>query len=100
MNMACANQDCRAELKYLRGGQLFLMERQPSSTPVSATGAQAKRPVTLSRYFWLCEGCAQTYSIQRWTDEGIQLSVKPKAKRMPMQTRMYSRDWTMPGLVG
>ena len=35
MNMTCANKDCCAELKYLRGGRLFLMERKPSAQTIS-----------------------------------------------------------------
>ncbi len=101
MNMACANQDCKAELKYLRGGRLFLMERQPNLPHLTSYDpSQPKRPVTMRRYFWLCESCSQKYAIQRWTDTGIQLSPKPGAKRMPVTAASYSRDWTIPGLVG
>ncbi len=101
MNMTCANQVCKAELKYLRGGRLFLMERQPNLPHlISYNPARPKRPVTMRRYFWLCESCAQTYSIQRWTDAGIEIALKPNAKRVPLSTATQSRDWTLPGLVG
>ncbi len=101
MNLSCANRECRAELKYLRGGRLFLMERQPNVPHAdSYNPARPKRPVTMRRYFWLCENCTQTYTIQRWTDSGIELAAKPKAKRAPMSAVVTSREWTMPGLVG
>lgn len=101
MNMSCANHECKAELKYLRGGRLFLMERQPNlPRPTTYDASRPKRPVTMRRYFWLCESCAQTYTIQRWTDGGIELGTKPKAKRAPMSAVVSSRDWTTPGLVG
>ena len=101
MNMSCANRECRAELKYLRGGRLFLMERQPThAQPGSDDSPRPKRPVTMRRYFWLCESCAETFSIRRWTEAGIELAPKAKAKRMPVPTDARSREWTMPGLVG
>jgi hypothetical protein len=101
MNMACANKDCRAELKYLRGGRLFLMERQPNLPHlISYDPSQPKRPVTMRRYFWLCESCAQTYAIRRWTEAGIELAPRRSAKRAPMSVPAHPRDWAVPGLVG
>ena len=101
MNMACANRDCKAELKYLRGGRLFLMERQPNLPHlVSYDPSQPKRPVTMRRYFWLCESCTQIYSIQRWTEAGIELVPRRVQKRVSVSAVAYSRDWTIPGLVG
>lgn len=98
MNLSCANQDCKAELKYLRGGRLFLMERKPNVIHiVSHDSAQVKRPVTMRRYFWLCESCAQVYTIHRWTDGGIELAPR---KRVPAAIPVLSREWTVPGLVG
>lgn len=100
MNMACANHNCNAELKYLRGGRLFLMERQPNLPHlVSYDSSQPKRPVTMRRYFWLCESCAQTYAIQRWTEAGIELAPRRVAKRPPTPA-VHACDWTVPGLVG
>jgi hypothetical protein len=101
MNMSCANRECIAELKYLRGGRLFLMERQPNTPAMDAPdSSRPKRVVMMRRYFWLCESCSQSYSIQRWTERGIELAAKPKAKRMAMGATVDSRGWTMPGLVG
>lgn len=100
MNMACANRDCKAELKYLRGGRLFLMERQPNRPGLPASESQPKRPVTMRRYFWLCESCSQIYSIQRWTDIGIELVSRPGVKRAPIPAPVAIYGWTSPGLVG
>ena len=96
MNMTCANKDCGAELKYLRGGRLFLMERQPNS--LVTTSSETKRTVTMRRYFWLCESCSLRYSIRRWTEVGIELA--PKSKRVQIATAALPREWTLPGLVG
>ena len=101
MNMSCANHNCKAELKYLRGGRLFLMERQPNLPHlISYDPSQPKRPVTMRRYFWLCESWAQKYAMQRWTDGGIELSERRVPKKMPTPAPRISREWNVPGLVG
>ncbi|HWF66595.1 MAG TPA: hypothetical protein VN670_04790 [Acidobacteriaceae bacterium] len=101
MNLSCANPDCKAELKYLRGGRLFLMERRPNVFHMQPRdAAPVKRPVTMRRYFWLCESCSQVYTIQRWTDNGIELASRPMMKRMPTPVPTVGRDWAVPGLVG
>lgn len=118
MNMTCANKNCSAELKYLRGGRLFLMERK-SSTPTitpeevacaaeSKTGsfqipamsasAQSKPPVVIRRYFWLCESCSQIHSIRRWTENGIELVARRKSVQIARS--VLPHEWTLPGLVG
>ncbi len=118
MNMTCANKDCGAELKYLRGGRLFLMERQPSAqatspeswncanapecgsfeSPAMSMPSQGKPTVMMRRYFWLCERCAQMYTIRRWTENGIELA--PRSKRVQAATAVLPHEWTLPGLVG
>jgi hypothetical protein len=118
MNMTCANKDCGVELKYLRGGRLFLMERQsipPTPSPgalycvnasqcssfesPSVTVSSVQKPtVVMRRYFWLCETCSQQYSIRRWTENGIELVAKAKPVRMTRAA--LPREWTLPGLVG
>ncbi len=100
MNMTCANRNCKAELKYLRGGQLFLMEREPHIPSQAAPGsAEPKRHVTMRRYFWLCASCAQDFLIRRWTEDGIELVPRHTPKYSP-QSAKISHGWTMPGLVG
>jgi hypothetical protein len=118
MNMTCANKDCSAELKYLRGGRLFLMERKPSIHPVSpesincandsksgsfdipavSASAQSKPSMVIRRYFWLCEHCSHTYSIRRWTEDGIELA--PRSKCVQIARSVLPHEWTLPGLVG
>jgi hypothetical protein len=118
MNMTCANKDCSAELKYLRGGRLFLMERQPSAQTISpeaiacakdsrgatleisamSASVQSKPPVVIRRYFWLCERCSQVYSIRRWTENGVELV--PRSKCVGIARSVLPHEWTLPGLVG
>jgi hypothetical protein len=118
MNMTCANKNCGAELKYLRGGRLFLMERKPSAPmmspeavacvtdsktgsfqiPAKSASAHSKSPVLIRRYFWLCESCSQVYSIRRWTENGIELV--SRSKSVQIARSVLPHEWTLPGLVG
>lgn len=99
MNMKCANKDCTAELKYLRGGRLFFMERQSNLTSLAGYDtARIEKPVTMRRYFWLCEHCSQVYTIRRWTENGIELIAR--SKPVHVATSVLPRDWNLPGLVG
>lgn len=106
MNLACANKECKAELKYLRGGRLFLMERSLQAIPTLANrtalgtsrSMAASKPVALRRYFWLCESCSEDYVIRSWTEQGVELA--PRHPRKPIQNSIHSRQWMMPGLVG
>lgn len=100
MKMVCANPECVAELKYLRGGRLFLMERQPVIARDGAMTSAPKRSAGMRRYFWLCEDCAKVYSIQRWTDAGIELGVKRPAARVELMETKNAKAWAVPGLVG
>lgn len=120
MNMTCANKDCSAELKYLRGGRLFLMERKLSAQTISpeaiacansskcdsfqisavSASAQSKPPVLMRRYFWLCERCSQIYSIRRWTENGIELAPRSKCVEIARSRSVLPHEWTLPGLVG
>ncbi len=99
MNMKCANKDCTAELKYLRGGHLFFMERQSNLTSMGGYDTpRIEKPVTMRRYFWLCERCAQVYTIRRWTENGIELTAR--SKPVHVATAVSPLDWNLPGLVG
>ena len=100
MNINCANVDCNAELKYLRGGRLYLLEREQFTKPESGLRF-VREHVSVRRYFWLCESCAGQYTIRRWTDQGIELTLRRKAPvraSLPMTER--DPDWVTPGLVG
>lgn len=100
MNMECANRNCKAELKYLRGGRLFLMEREPHISSRMAEGSsEPNRRVTMRRYFWLCENCAQVFLIRRWTENDIELVPRHTSKFSPRSIQ-NSREWAIPGLVG
>ncbi|HZC44171.1 MAG TPA: hypothetical protein VE195_08350, partial [Acidobacteriaceae bacterium] len=66
--------------------------------PAMSTSAQSKPPVSIRRYFWLCERCSQVYSIRRWTENGIELV--PRSKRVEMTRSVLPHEWTLPGLVG
>jgi len=104
MNLACANNECRAELKYLRGGRLFLMDRTPQLGPTSKlnswTVQEPEHHVAMKRYFWLCENCAEQFTIRSWTESGIELVPRHMHKQARNVSSQHSREMFLPGLVG
>ncbi|MHB8302334.1 MAG: hypothetical protein ACYDC6_05780 [Acidobacteriaceae bacterium] len=108
MYLTCANNECNGELKYLRGGRLFLMEREPNASQASlrancdvdADTEMPKRRVSALRYFWLCEKCAERYVIQHWTENGIELAPKQPKKPAQSYSSPNTSGWFLPGLVG
>ena len=99
MNISCANAECNAELKYLRGGRLYLLEREPFRQDENGVRFVPVR-VSVRRYFWLCESCSVQYTIRRWTDHGIELSLRRKPPVMALAVIRHDQEWMMPGLVG
>lgn len=94
MKPRCTNRECMAEFKYLRGGRLSLMDREPKNS-----ADPSKRSVAMRKYFWLCENCASQYVIQRWTEDGVEL----RRRYRPQSTRpifMAADNLMLPGLVG
>lgn len=102
MNLTCANQNCSAELKYLRGGRLYLLEREPHVPAQSAVDPCQPSPhVTMRRYFWLCEACSQKFVLRRWTAVGVELIPRHGPARVTARSQAIgTRDWVVPGLVG
>lgn len=109
MNVQCANPECCAELKYLRGGRLYLMERERAPRLEGAQRLTSNSENTenlgtagshVRRYFWLCQSCAQLYTLRRWTDQGIELASRRRPPVTVMPPRVHDHDWMLPGLVG
>jgi hypothetical protein len=72
--MRCANPECSAELVYLRGGSVQLLELEPD---LSGSGDQENYEFSTHtpprRFFWLCDACSHSYMVKRWTPVGIVL---------------------------
>ena len=99
MNIQCANPECSAELKYLRGGRLYLLEREPFLQHDDGIRHMPGH-VSVRRYFWLCQSCAVKYTIRRWTDHGIELSLRRKPPVTALAVIQHDQEWMLPGLVG
>jgi hypothetical protein len=100
MNIKCANPGCNAELKYLRGGRLFLLERE-QFTMQDGVRRPVYESVRVRKYFWLCEKCAGQYTIRRWTSHGIEIVPRRKAPSIvSLPVTEQDGNWAVPGLVG
>ncbi len=99
MNIPCANPACCAELKYLRGGRLYLMERE-SFLQTNDGRRSLQGNASVRRYFWLCQSCASAYTIRRWTEQGIELEARRRPQVTVLRPMEQEHDYMMPGLVG
>ncbi len=99
MNIQCANPDCKAELKYLRGGRLYLMERETYEKHDGGPRL-VQGQVSVRRYFWLCPTCAEAHTLHRWTERGVELRQRTRPPVAVMARAAQDHDWMMPGLVG
>jgi len=62
----CANPSCSTVFRYLRGGRLFLMEgpRSPLNSVLSSSESGfGKSEFRSGEYFWLCQECAKSMTI-------------------------------------
>ncbi len=60
----CANPNCNAPFHYLRGGRLYSFELRPQTREASS----GKRSTV---YFWICEQCSDTFSLEFDTQRGV-----------------------------
>src|SRR6266568_3959910 len=74
MIMRCANPECSAELIYLRGGSVQLLELEPDlNGSGEAENYEFSTQNPPRRFFWLCDVCAHSYLMKRWTPIGVVL---------------------------
>lgn len=69
----CANPECTTQLRYLREGKVFKVEKD---RPALVTG---KRPTSRVEHFWLCGPCSEKSTLVYDDKTGIRLSTKSVA---------------------
>jgi hypothetical protein len=73
----CANENCAKPFLRLRDGKLFLVETdrlaKPGevATPPFVRARQQQRQV---EHYWLCDGCAEQFTLIYDRDEGVTLT--------------------------
>ncbi len=60
----CANPTCGTPFHYLRGGRLYSFELRAKNSGV----ARQKR---LAVYFWICDRCAESLSLEFDPEQGV-----------------------------
>jgi hypothetical protein len=75
----CANPECQKPFRYLRHGRLFRMEVQPGMERGAGLEGdlKARLPVRRIEFYWLCEECAATMTLN--VREGIGVALRPQA---------------------
>lgn len=78
----CANPQCSKPFLRLRQGKLFLVEAEcvatPGDLPISPSTQTRRRPRRVDRY-WLCDQCANVWTLVHDLNQGIVLMPLPRA---------------------
>lgn len=72
----CANSQCRTPFLRLQQGKLFLVETEYASQPSLSLELMAHRkrkPLRATERFWLCDCCAQVWTLLHDRSRGIVL---------------------------
>jgi len=74
----CANPNCSATFQYFGAGRLFPFEIKGPSEPCKdvPNAVCLRKPHHHTIFFWLCQNCAITFSLQFDPRNGV--SVVPK----------------------
>jgi hypothetical protein len=67
----CANPACASAFHWLAGGRFFRFHTgslEPSSKDLAAQTAEASAP---AKHYWLCERCAQVYTLNYDEERGV-----------------------------
>ena len=77
----CANPQCSKPFLRLRQGKLFLVETEwvapPGDVPVPASSQTRLPPRRVDRY-WLCDQCANVWTLVHDLNQGIVLMPLPR----------------------
>jgi hypothetical protein len=69
----CANPSCAAAFGWMTGGRLFRFHRE-AGHPEEANRKPGKRNEKRAmEHFWLCERCANLYTLQYQPGQGIKI---------------------------
>lgn len=78
----CANPQCSTPFLRLRQGKLFLVETEglaQAGRPKSSASAQIRIPPRRVERYWLCDQCADVWTLVHELDQGIALMPLPRA---------------------
>jgi len=78
----CANQQCSKPFLKLREGKLFLVETERLLKPGEAAAppfVRARQQQRLVEHYWLCDQCAQHWTLVYDREKGVALSPIRKA---------------------
>ena len=66
----CANPECSAPFRYLRGGKLFRVDLDQLEA-VSLAQADSDKRWHRMEHFWLCDRCAATMTLVSEKGKGV-----------------------------
>jgi hypothetical protein len=80
----CANPACSAHFRYLHEGQIFNLDRSPSSAAVVLTpGVRLNEHV---EHFWLCGHCSARLKLTLRDGRVVTEAKEPNSRRLQQRT--------------
>jgi len=67
----CANPACAAAFHWLAGGRFFRFRPGDLGPSTKGDTAEGAEPAGSVKHYWLCESCAQSYSLNFREDRGV-----------------------------
>lgn len=84
----CANSQCARPFLRLREGKLFLVETDrltKPGEPVAPPFVRARKHQRRVEHFWLCDDCAEHYTLIYDRERGVALAPLPRAAAVAMK---------------
>ncbi len=67
----CVNPSCRAEFRFLNGGELYALEKESENT----------------QFFWICPACARSLSLELGADGSVLATFRSRTSGSPHPPR-------------
>jgi hypothetical protein len=91
----CANSQCSKPFLRLGQGKLFLVERDGATktgTPAGPPSRLTRPPLRRVERYWLCDQCAEAWTLVHDRKEGILLVPLPRAAGTSVEVKEEYRE--------
>lgn len=78
----CANPACAAAFHWLAGGRFFRFRPGSLAPSSKVQAAETLEAAAMAKHYWLCEKCAQLYTLEYDEDRGV--LVQPHWPELPL----------------
>lgn len=78
----CANPDCSISFRYFHQGRLFRVETITGTERRRSlgSGAEDRNPLKRLEFYWLCDSCAERFTLIFDRANGVSVAPRDKAQ--------------------